>query len=501
MNYKALFQKLYVVVALLLAVVVHLAEPVDVEASTGDASGTTDGSLTSFGFNNPTFVSGIQIMDASGTTAIGSGFDARELTRLSEFVIQFDVYDLDGFKNLDLYIALFNLDSPSATTDSGVLETVMNSGLSDTSLVLRWLAPERASTLSGMNPSNLVITSGHDNFYVKSGVSPISSGVINDSANFIDPSTLNESITWEAGSGVQFGTASSQVLQSGVFNVFDGSGTTIESSGVRNIQYRVRIPIRMSKVAPTSGVWNLGVMVHDRLQQEIENESKTNTTVITHRFADDYYQNQWYGEVNIVDQNPQIIFSGVQAGSTGFKTSEASGLEGVEVLFISNGQFNQQVQADSTWNPLIEEFGRPQFAYLVASSGLDDTNDVLLRTQGNRFALQARRTQFAGGDSENLTWTDILPLDGGLDPTVLIPPADNSGIYRANRNPGSSAVTSVIGTISTVNVRTDETGVTSRFEFGLRISSVFSNTTYSGNISIGISNKPEVFQTTEPNPS
>ena len=507
MNYRILFQKLYVVLIVLLAVVVHLAEPIEVEATTGDASGSTDGAITSFGFNNPTFISGVQIMDASGFNPIGSGSDAVDLTRLSEFVIQFDVYDLDGFSNLDVYVALFNLDSSQKETDSGVLKAAINSGLSDTSLVVRWIAPERSVFLSGIavadeDTFDFVITSGQDNFYVKSGINPISSGTYNSGlGDFIDPTVVSGAVTWEVGSGVLFGSGTSTVLQSGIFNVYTDSGTTVSSSGIRNIQYRVQIPIRLSKVAPSSGVWNVGVMVHDRLQQEIDT-SRTNTTVLTDKFADEFYQNQWYGEVNIITQNPQIIFSGIQAGTSAFKISEASGLSGVEVLFISNGNFNQQVQADTTWNPLVEEFGRPKFAFLVPSSGLD-SNSSLLLSEGNRFALQARRTQLESGDLEENGWTDILPptrIDQS-DPSNFVAPAGSTNVYRQNRDGGSSATPGIIGTINTVPNRTTEVGISSRFEFGLRISTVFSNTTYSGNISLGISNQPNSFQINDPNPS
>jgi len=80
MNYKALFQKLYVAIFLLLTVVVHLAEPIEVQAVTGDASGTADGSVTSFGFNNETSITSLRITETSGVD-INSGLDPADLSR------------------------------------------------------------------------------------------------------------------------------------------------------------------------------------------------------------------------------------------------------------------------------------------------------------------------------------------------------------------------------------------------------------------------------------
>jgi hypothetical protein len=508
MNYKALFQKLYVVLVVLLAVVVHLAEPIEVEATTGDASGTAGGEIQSFGFNNPTIISGVQIMDASGVNVITSGADSVSLTRLQEFVLQFDVYDLDGFSHLDVYIALFNLDSASAMTDSGVLDAVIDSGLSDTSLVIRWMAPERSLYLSGLSSGieetfEFPIISGQDNFYVKSGISPINSGTYNSGlTDFIDPSVVSGAVTWEVASGLLFGAARSSVLQSGVFNEFDGSGTTVINSGVLNFQYRVQIPIRLSKVAPSSGVWNLGVMIHDRLQQEIDTP-RTDDLVKTDAFAPTFYKNQWYGEVSIVTANPAVNFGIVRAGSADRSISLQSGLEGIEFRFISNGAFNQQATTDSTWVPSVTVPNRPQFAYLVSSSGLNSNDGFLVNVgEGNRFSIEVRRTVHIGVEETGNAFVSILPkTDDTYIASNAVPARSSSTIYRLNREGNNSAqIQGLIGTISTGDDRTSEVGITSQFEFGLRLSPLFLTTSttgqtimYSGNISIGISNEAGFF--------
>jgi hypothetical protein len=125
----------------------------------------------------------------------------------------------------------------------------------------------------------------------------------------------------------------------------------------------------------------------------------------------------------------------------------------------------------------------PDYAFLVAKSGLDtpNANNGLLQTEGNRFALQVRRTELNEASvvtsfenvTPNVTGTDNLPLK------------TNSAYRQSGR--GAGATVSEIALVAIDNP-TSEVGITARFEFGLRLSAVFQNTTYNGNISIGISN-------------
>jgi hypothetical protein len=500
MNYKVLFQKLYVVIFILLTVVVHLAEPVEVIAS--DASGSVDGAVTSFGFNNPVELSRIQIMDASGANAINSGLESNSLTRVEEFRIEFDIFDLDGFQHLDVYVILFNNNSAAAeiSTASGVLAAAIDGGVTDNAIVYRWLSPERSTYLSGLVASNVTyefdITSGVDNVLVKSGTSTIDENTFNSGiTDFVTPAEFNAitGITWETASGV---TSFSSVLQSGLVTTL--SGTEVVDSGIRNLKYRVSIPFILSKVAPSSGVWNLGVMVHDRLQQEVET-ARTDEVVTYHVYASEPYENQFYGEVEILGPSA-ISFTNVIAGSGGFQISDQSGIQGVEVRFTSNGVYNQSVQTDSTWTPLNRLDLFPKFAYLTSSSGLsveESGNDLNELNKGNRFALQARRTQLGDDVQTNRSFADVLPrFDTGNENTLVIP-ANNSTAYREELNdPVVSSLISVMESDSP----TSEVGRTARFEFGLRLSTVFQNTTYTGNISIGISNGGAFFNPTQSTP-
>jgi hypothetical protein len=343
--------------------------------------------------------------------------------------------------------------------------------------------------LSGLVASGVTyafdITSGVDNVLVKSGTSTIDENTFNSGiTDFETPAVFNAitGITWETASGV---TSFSSVLQSGLVTTL--SGTEVVDSGVRNLKYRVSIPFILSKVAPSSGVWNVGVMVHDRLQQEVET-ARTDEVVTYHVYASEPYENQFYGEVEILGPTA-ISFTNVIAGSSGFQTSDQSGLQGVQVRFISNGVYNQSVQTDSTWTPLNRLNLFPEFAYLTANSGLDVTNgdDKIELDKGNRFGLQARRTELGSSSELSNDFVDVLPKEGS-DNARLVVSSPESGVYRQSLTGNNSAVIESIIALMEVDQPTNEDGRNARFEFGLRLSEVFQNTTYNGNIQIGITN-------------
>jgi hypothetical protein len=503
MRVKVVLQKVYVAFVLLVLLTIQVSMPVV------NANDEIDGSVRTFGFNNETTISGITITD-SGTNVILSGLDAPTgaLTRLDKFFINFVVSDLDGFDHLDVYIVLFNNDLADAETSSGVMATQINNGVTDRSFVVRWLAPERSAYLSGLSlsPTNetfrFPINSGvgESNFLVKSGGTSIDSATYNSGiVDFVTPDSfnLNNSVSWEVTSGV---TPTATVTDSGVVNDFVNN-----TSGVRNIQYTVRIPFTMSKVAPSSGVWNLGIMVHDRLQQEITTE-RTDVLEDEYEYAPAYFKNQWYGEVSIVGSSG-IRFTDVEAGS-GFQIADQSGIDsGIQARFISNGTYSQEMISDTTWRPAVTVPNRPAFAYLVFSSGLEGStatgvSDTRLDEEGNRFALQARRIKlgmegdsFTEAETLSSTFIDIIPASSaGVTTENLIPAFDDAIYQLANpdKSPIGQAKNSIIAIISNAP-GTDEIGVRSIFEFQLRLSAVFQNTEYSGNLSIGISNSSTPF--------
>jgi hypothetical protein len=94
----------------------------------------------------------------------------------------------------------------------------------------------------------------------------------------------------------------------------------------------------------------------------------------------------------------------------------------------------------------------------------------------------------------------ILPkTDGSFTASNAVPPRNNAVIYRQVRE-GGSQIQGLIGPISSGDDRTSETGITSKFEFGLRLSPLFLTTSttgqtimYNGTISIGISNDTSGF--------
>lgn len=488
MNYRTMFQKTYL--AFLMVFMFTVVSLVGLQVTVQGSGEEVDGSITSFGYNNPTEISGLSIFESGLTTNVS------ELSRIDDFELNFNVYDIDGFRHLDVYIVLYN--TATRNDDSGVTSTFINSGVKDNALVIRWLAPERALYLSGLTVDAgetfaFPIDSGIDNFLVKSGTSGLDTFYSSDIADFVRPTDFNNQsdVTWVVYSG------SSEITDSGLVSVYDASGVET-SSGNRVLRRNVTIPIKLSKVAPSPGVWNYAVYVYDRLQQEIS-QPKTDVVEPHYLRANDDYTNQWYGEID-VQEGAFIEFPTVEAGS-GF--SQSSGV--VSVLFVSNGTYSQLVNADTTWKPNATVPGRPIFAYLINSSGFtgSDGTEGTLGTEGNRFSLQANRVSINGvNDSDN--FVDLV-LNSGAG---LVPPR-NDGSYAQARE--DSAVSSKIVQIETAS-GTTEAGINSTFNFQIKLSRVFQTvhsideaeqtTIYTGNIQLGISNSTEsgvFFDPNDPN--
>lgn len=478
MNYKILFHKTYLAFVLVFMVtVVSLVSLSITVQGTGDP---VDGEITTFGYNNPTAASGLTIFSS------GASADVETLSRIGEFELNFKVFDIDGFRHLDVYIVLYNEDESTSNVDSGLTLAYINSGVQDDALVMRWLAPERSLYLSGLAEGgeqfDFPIDSGIDNFLVKSGTTSIGDFYGSGVVDFVRPADFNNQndVTWVVYSGT------STITDSGLVSVFDENGNEI-SSGTRALQRDVTIPIKMSKVAPSSGVWNYAVYIFDRLQQEITT-SKTGVVEPLVVRSETSYNNEWYGEISIFE-NSGIIFPTIEAGSGNFTRS--SGV--ISVNFISNGQYSQLVSSDTTWKPNATVPGRPNFAFLIPNSGLtsDESSDKgVLDGQGNRFALQARRVSIVGGNGSGDV--DIVLSNGNGSALV---PANNNGNYAQTRAAEAlSSSTSEIGTAEGTN----ELGIVSTFDFQIKLSPVFQTihsidgedqtTVYTGNIQLGVSN-------------
>lgn len=467
MNYRTLFLKTYV--AFLMTLVLVSVSLANVTAS-GTTQGSADGEITSFGFNNPTVVSGLILLQSGA----GSFTETNSLSRAFRQQLQFNVRDIDGFDHLDVYIVIYK--SNIKTVDSGLALQHLNSGVSDDALVLRWISPERSVYLSGLTPDetfNFTLTSGIDNFLVKSGSTPlvdsynsgISDFVTSGLFNAIDP-TLS---TWSIDA-----TPPSAEVESGVVSVF-GTGNTVTSSGVRVIKRLVTVNFQISKVLPRADSLNYAVIVYDRLQQET---STTKTGEVFSYHADNGidYEVQFYGEITIAEPN-DVIFSGVAAGS-GFKQSE--GL--ITATFIANDSYKQSFSADTTWFPDVITAGLPEFAFLIPNSGLIDvdglsvkgTNDPgdHLRSQGNRFALNALRNSITTlrGDADGATTpVDLLLFNDGDDIANVIS-SSSGAIYINDRS--ATPLPSRDRVISEAN-STSEPGIVSTFRFEIRLSPVF----------------------------
>jgi hypothetical protein len=492
MNYRTLFLKTYV--AFLMTLVLVSVSFANVTVS-GNTQGSTDGQITSFGFNNPTDVSGLILLESGA----GSFEETESLSRAFRQQLEFEVEDVDGFDHLDVYVVIYK--HIEKTTDSGIALQHLNSGVSDDALVLRWIAPERSVYLSGLTPEetfNFTLTSGIDNFLVKSGSTPLVNSYNSGISDFVTsglfnaiPNTLS---TWSIDA-----TPASTELRSGVVSVYNDN--TVVSSGVRVIKRLVTVDFQISKVLPVAGALNYAVIVYDRLQQET---STTKTGEVYSYHADNgiNYDVQFYGEI-IIEGDNDVVFSDVAAGS-GFKQSE----DLITATFISNDNYKQSFSADTTWKPDVVTVGLPEFAFLIPNSGLQGvvgltvkgTNDPddHLRNEGNRFALNAFRnsiTTSRGDTDEPTTPVDLLLFENGDVDIEKVISSSSGTIYVNDRSatPKSSNDREIAQAAST-----SEPGIVSTFRFEIRLSPVFQTnyvengvvktTVFTGSIRLLISN-------------
>jgi Leucine-rich repeat (LRR) protein len=431
---------------LMVAVVVYGVHPGEVQATGAPTSGDISGSFTVTGSNSPTQISNMRITDLSGVE-IASGLSNEALTRLNQYLIEFEISDLDGLDHVDVYVALYNTNSSvKETTSSGLIDAI-TSGVTTQSLVMRWLSPERSTYLETLDSG--VFTAGATEVLVRIDESiDIVASPPAGIAGTLSPTNFNDltNFSWIVPTDIPVGATE---LQSG-------------------ISYRVTIPFQLSKVAPSSGVWNLGVQVFDRLQKEID-EPRTDQIFISTHLSTNDYGNSWYGEVSVVGSGT-VTFPNVQAES-GFQLAIQSGTSAVEVRFVANGPFQQEFLTDSTW---ANSSG--VLAYLIADSGLNAITNEL-----NRFALQVRRNELSGV-IDVTSFVDLIPKSSGLVPLVT----DNAYFQQGDSTP----IESQKAVVAAIMSATPEAGITSRFEFQLRASNFLPSTggTYNGNISVNISN-------------
>jgi hypothetical protein len=432
---------------LMIAVVVYGVHPGEVQATGAPTSGDISGSFTVTGSNSPTQISNMRITDLSGVE-IASGLSNEALTRLNQYLIEFEISDLDGLDHVDVYVALYNTNSSvKETTSSGLIDAI-TSGVTTQSLVMRWLSPERSTYLETLDSG--VFTAGATDVLVRidESIDIVASPPAGISGT-LSPTNFNDltNFSWIVPTDIPVGATE---LQSG-------------------ISYRVTIPFQMSKVAPSSGVWNLGVQVFDRLQTEIDEPRSDQIFISTHLSTNDY-GNSWYGEVSVVGSGT-VTFPVVPTST--FQLAIQSGTAAVEVRFLANGPFQQEFLTDSTWST-----ASGVLAYLIADSGLSE-DDNIIQTEGNRFALQVRRNEL-NDDPDVTGFVDLVPKSSGVVPLST----DDAYFQEGDATPKESQKAMVASFMSS----TSEAGITSRFEFQIRRSDKFLNGTYNGNISVNISN-------------
>jgi hypothetical protein len=496
MNYRLLIQKTYA--AFLMVLVVTAFSFASVVATGTADSESTQGEITSFGFNNPTTVTE-QIINRSDNA--GANFTTTtSLSRSAEHQLVFDIRDVDGFDHLDVYVVLFKSDT-KVLGDSGLALQYLNSGVSDNAFVIRWLSPERSNYLSGLtllDPAEtflIDITSGQDNFLVKSGTNPLLNNYNSGLEDFVTPSAFNaqENVSWRV--DLNSGLTSIE-LESGVVREYNSSNVEV-SSGTRVIKRQVTIPLTISKVLPQSGVLNYAVIVYDRLQQETTT-SKTGDVNIVYADNGTAYVVEFYGEITINSTPATVVFTDVVAGSGFFQQSVGT----IEATFISNNIYVQSFSSDTTWLPNFVTDGLPEFAYLVPASGLLSGIDIgtrdpggFLASQGNRFALRAFRETIALGGNGPTSPVDLRLLANdvaGFDQVL----SSSSGVYAQSRS-SYTAEPSQDALIAQADP-TNELGVVSTFRFEIKLSPVFQTnhilngvvqtTQYTGTIRLLISN-------------
>jgi hypothetical protein len=312
-------------------------------SSSGSSSGSISAEFEATGFDNPTFIDNL---------VIDNNYGIGMLSPLSNSNITFSITDVDSgaLDNIALEVRFFFENDYMLNVDPIQLDGD-GDGMDDETQY------EGDVTLDAAYEAHDETTNDGDAFVLVQKDTPSSSDYFQVA---YAPLLSSSDVTWSLGS----------------------NGYT-ESTYTRSFS----ISFQVSKVAKYTydGNWTLGVRALNLAKTEILAEAFSTS-----------YDMDWYGE--IVTPATQVFING-ESGSVAVGSEYINNTSTIEnVLFISNGSFDQLIGTDSSWssdkaNPMggnyegyvasSSDVSMAQYFHLVASDTSQSTGFTTLPTVGN----------------------------------------------------------------------------------------------------------------------
>jgi hypothetical protein len=375
-------------------------------ATVNTVSGSTDGGSISgefetTGFNNPTYINLPQLSYSYGS-----------LTPLVAEDLIFTITDLDGFSGLEVEVRLF-YDVDHTANINQVSKNVAG---------MPTIEYQGNATLQSAYDAHTTTLNDGDAFILREKTVATSSDYF-EVVYGGSPGTLTElDVSWRLNS--------SSYTQG--YSIYE-----------RNFVIDFT-PSKVAKYSNLEGKWTAGVRVLDTNNADAVVAESFLTTI----------NMAWYGEI-VVPNGIEVDFNG--AGLVTIDTDYASNTEVIEdVLFISNGSFDQLIGADSSWE-----------------SDKVDPNNL-----GNYYATLAT-------GSSDLSFSQVFHMV--VDDSEILTNHANATTVSANNVPGPGFV-GYATTIAATHGGTSEEGVLLDYYLYIKTSANFQNATYTGFIYLGIQN-------------
>jgi hypothetical protein len=331
-----------------------------VNTSSGASSGSITGSFATTGYDNPTII-----------TSLGSIYD---LSPLNDSTIDFTVIDMDGMSGYFIEVRLFHSNSDQSIN----LETDENSidGFNYTEY-------EGNPTLDALYDAHPATTNDGEAFVLRQKSSPTNS-------DFFE-------VVYDDG-----------VNASNVSWVLNSSSRTENSLNSHSFS----LSFKTSKVAKfaSSGEWSVGVRV-------LENADRSN--VLTEYFYTSL-DVSWYGEI-VIPAGLSASFTGTVGGvvSNNIEVGSdyANNTEVLEnIVFISNGRFDQLIGTDSTWtsDKLSSDNTTPYYGY-VADSSSDLTLSQYFHLVVSNEPVASSHGSLQTVDNGGFAYTEVSTQEGTVE--------------------------------------------------------------------------------------
>ncbi len=264
-----------------------------VNTSSGSTSGNISGEFETTGFDNPTVIHSVNLVNGLGYA----------FTPLDTETLTFDVLDLDGLSGLEVEVRLFHDTDHSSNTQ--------NDEYSDNVNIISYTEYEGNATLDAAYENHDETNNDGDAFVLREKSNPAS----------------NDYFEVVYTTGVTSADVSWVLSTNGYSDSIDGYERSFS------------IDFTISKVAKyaENGEWTVGIRVLDSSDSSIVTEYFLTSTDML-----------WYGEIVIPETT--AYFNG-ENGTVTVGSEYGSNTVTIEdVKFISNGSYEQLIGTDDSWS-------------------------------------------------------------------------------------------------------------------------------------------------------